>query len=313
MKIDEENGIVEINEKTFEIEGYDAQLICEIDLLALKEIDFLISEFKDNITFRTHSSDGFGSYLFHELEFCKSDDIIVFAFICNQPNKYWEGQWGLSTILSTLADIVKDSIDLEVQYESLNIEDDWKYLEITFTIDYDFNIGEVLSKYSKILIEAIKRTELTLSGAVWQQEYETNEKRFCTELLFPLLRKMGFTDVRYNHGVKEYGKDFTFSELTKFGNLRHYGLQAKAGNMRGNVNSDIDEIIGQLNDAFSMPYHEISANETRNISTFLIAVSGRFTDNAKEKIVQKIPPLFRSNTLLLDKDKIMELIEKYWK
>ena len=313
MKINEDLGIVEIDDKAFDLDGYDAQLFCEIDLPALNEINFKISEFKDNITFRTHSSDGFGSYMFHELEFSKSDDIIVFAFICNQPNKYWEGQWGLSTMLSTLADIVKDSMELEVQFDSLNIEDDWKYLEITFTIDNDFNVGNVLEKYSQLLKEAIKQTELTLSGAVWQKEYETNEKKFCTELLFPLLRKMGFIDVRFSHGVKEYGKDFTFSELTRFGNLRHYGLQAKAGNMRGNVNSDIDEIIGQLEDAFSMPYHEISANETRNISTFIIAISGHYTDNAKDKIAQKIPPQFKSNTLLIDKDKIMELIEKYWK
>jgi hypothetical protein len=83
--------------------------------------------------------------------------------------------------------------------------------------------------------------------------------------------------------------------------------------MRGNVNSDIDEIIGQLNDAFTMPYFEISATETRHISIFIIAISGYFTDNAKDKIIQKIPPHFKGCVYLLDKDKIMELIEKYWK
>jgi hypothetical protein len=124
---------------------------------------------------------------------------------------------------------------------------------------------------------------------------------------------MGYIDVRYRHGTKEYGKDFTFSEQTKFGNLRHFGLQAKAGNLRGNVNADIDEIIGQLNDAFSMSYHEISANETRQISTFIVAISGQYTDNAKDKIIQKIPRHFLGSVYFIDRDKTIELIEKYWK
>jgi hypothetical protein len=72
---------------------------------------------------------------------------------------------------------------------------------------------------------------------------------------------MGFLAVRYTHGVREYGKDFTFSELTPFGVMRHYGLQAKAGDVSGGVNSAIDELIGQANDAFTMSYYEIASTE----------------------------------------------------
>ncbi|BBE19984.1 hypothetical protein AQPE_4175 [Aquipluma nitroreducens] len=313
MKIDNELGIVEIGENSFEFEEYDGSLHCEIDLPVLSNLHFKLDEIDEGICFRTHSVDGFGSYLFNDLEFAKSTDIVVFAFICHQPNKYWEGQWGLSTMLATLADVIKDSIDLDVQYESLNIEDDWKYLEVTFSIDADFNFSELLEKYSTILKEAIKRTELILSGAIWKKDYEENEKLFCTEIIFPLLRKMDFIDVRFNHGIREYGKDFTFSEVTKFGNLRHFAIQVKAGNLRGNVNSDIDEILGQLNDAFTMPYYEVSANESRNISIFIIAISGHFTENAKDKLIQKIPQHFKGCVYLLDRDKILELIERYWK
>ena len=197
--------------------------------------------------------------------------------------------------------------------ETLNIDDDWKTLEITFQVENDFKFKDVIDKYSKLLCDQIKRTELILSGAIWRKEYETDEKLFCTEIIFPLLRKMDFFDVRYNHGKKEYGKDFTFSEITKFGNLRHFAIQAKAGNLRGNVNSDIDEIIGQLDDAFTMPYYEVSANETRNISTFIIAISGHFTENAKDKLIQKIPQHFKGCVYLIDRDKTLELIERFWK
>ena len=90
-------------------------------------------------------------------------------------------------------------------------------------------------------------------------------RRFAQRLFSPLLRRMGFMAVRYLHGTREYGKDFTFSELSLFGHLRHYGLQAKAGDVSGEVNSAIDEILGQVKDAFVMPYYELGSREPRYI------------------------------------------------
>ena len=122
---------------------------------------------------------------------------------------------------------------------------------------------------------------------------------------------MGFLAVRYTHGVSENGRDFTFSELTSFGVMRHYGLQAKAGDVSGGVNSAIDELIGQADDAFKMPYYEIASTEPRYISTFSVAISGRFTSNAKDKIVQKVPRGVWGSLLFLDRELILELIGRY--
>lgn len=312
MILDRGNCILRFDNNVFHIEDEDKFLRCEAELNELMELNFSIEKFEKDLIFQTTSIDGFGTYLFYNLEFFKNNNSIVFVLRCHQPNKYWEGQWGLSTFLVTLADVIKDSEDFNVNMNSLEIEDDWKSLEITFEINSDFILKDIIEQYSKLLKKNIKRTELILTGIVWKVEYESNEKLFCTEIIFPLLRKMGFVDVRFSHGRKEYGKDFTFSELTKFGNLRHYALQVKAGNMRGNVNSDIDEIIGQLSDAFSMPYVDTSANEMRYVSTFIIAISGNYTENAKEKITQKIPRHFKGSIYFIDKDKILELIEKYW-
>lgn len=314
MVINKENELLIFNSKEYEIEDTgNGQFRWKVDIQELMLFNFSTTDFPDNIFVQSHSPDGFSTFLFHEIEFYKSNDKIEVVFQCRQPNKYWEGKYGLSTLLVTLGDVVKDSNDFQFDPESLSIDDDFKNIEFTFLIDGEFNFGEKLNEYSALLIELIKRTELILSGAYWRKEYETDEKLFCTEIIFPLLRKMDFVDVRFNHGVKEYGKDFTFSEQTKFGNLRHFAIQAKAGNLRGSVNAQIDEIIGQLNDAFAMPYYEVSANETRNISTFIIAISGHFTENAKDKIIQKIPPYFKGCVYLIDRDKILELIERYWK
>ncbi len=127
-----------------------------------------------------------------------------------------------------------------------------------------------------------------------------------------LLRRMGFRFVRYTHGTREYGKDFTFSELTPFGYYRHYGLQAKAGDVRGGVNAAIDEIIGQTKDAFEMPYYELGSKDARYISTFIVAISGRFTENAREKIVEKIPKGIIGSVYFIDRELLLELIERHW-
>ena len=312
MEVDVENEIVTIANKSFGVKIRKNDIFLEIELPELLDIDFTINDFDERLYLKTSSPDGFGSDFFNYLDFFKSDNKINFSFRCTQqPNKRWKGQYDLSAFLATLAGVASESSDFDIDIESLHI-DDWEGLELSFVIESDFNCGEIISKYSSLLKDLIKRTELILSRAIWKKEYEKNEKLFSTEILFPLLIKMGFIDVRYNHGVREYGKDFTFSEHTKFGNLRHFAIQVKAGDMRGNVNSDIDEIIGQLKDTFSMPYYEVSANEWRNISIFIIAISGYFTENAKDKINMKIPQYFKGCVYLLDKDKIMGLIERYW-
>jgi hypothetical protein len=163
-------------------------------------------------------------------------------------------------------------------------------------------IGACFAEALNVLKVINRTTEIQLSGGmIWRKEYEQDEPLFCTEVLEPLLRKMGFINVRYHHGNKEYGKDFTFSEMTKFRELTHYGLQAKAGNVRGNINSEIDEIIGQIEDAFTMPYYPIGLGTPLYISIFYIAISGKFTQNAKEKIAEKVRSRRPGSIYFLDK------------
>jgi hypothetical protein len=62
-----------------------------------------------------------------------------------------------------------------------------------------------------------------------------------------------------------------------------------------------------------MPYYELGSKEPRYISTFVIAISGRFTANAREKIAEKIPKGILGSVYFLDRERITELVERYWK
>lgn len=267
--------------------------------------------FPNELTLQVNSKDGFGTFLFYEVEFYRGDESqLVAEYICHQPNKYWEGTWGLATYLNA----IKNQLPFFPAFTlgDIELEDDWKRLTLR-TVFTEGSAIEAINRSTDILKKLMRSAEIALGGILWKPEYLNNERSFCEEVLAPLLRRMGFLSVRYIQGAREYGRDFTFSELTPFGNLRHYGLQSKAGDVSGGVNSAIDELVGQADDAFKMPYYDIASTEPRYISSFIIAISGRFTSNAKEKIIHKIPRGIHGSLLFLDQESILELVARYWK
>lgn len=258
-----------------------------------------------------HSEDGFGTYFFHEVHISEAHDGVAVAFCCHTPNKYWEGRFGLATLITAIKDQAIHHEDWTVK--DIEVEEDWKAITLERIVAFGDPIEASIRLAASDLNILLHTAEVALSGLPWKDEYARKEDSFCRELLQPLLRRMGFTFVRYTHGKREYGKDFTFSELTPFGHYRHYGLQAKAGDVSGGVNAAIDELLGQIADGFAMPYYELESKEPRYISTFIIAISGRFTENAREKIVEKIPKGAIGSVYFLDREAITELVERHWK
>jgi hypothetical protein len=287
----------------------DGNVIAECDHGALATASF--EAFPDALTVQVQSPDGFGTFLFHEAEIYRDNaGQLVAEHICHQPNKYWEGTWGLATLLGA----IKDQLPFfpTVTLGEIELDDDWKRLSLRIPLG-DGSALQVLHTNADILKKIMREAEIALGGIRWKPEYAKDERAFCEEVLAPLLRRMQFLSVRYTQGAREYGKDFTFSELTPFGVMRHYGLQAKAGDVSGEVNSAIDELVGQADDAFKMPYYDVASAEPRYISTLIVAISGRFTSNAKEKIVYKIPHGLHGSLLFLDRESILDLVGRYWK
>jgi hypothetical protein len=265
----------------------------------------------DGLALEIHSEDGFGTFFFHEVELSEAPDGMIMAFRCHTPNKYWEGKFGLATFISSIREQIGHHDNWKIT--QIELDDDWKGITLESTVALGDPIEASIRAAASTLKLILHSAEIALSGLPWSDEYAEKEDSFCRELLQPLLRRMGFLFVRYPHGKREYGKDFTFSELTPFGHHRHYGLQAKAGDVSGGVNASIDELLGQIADAFAMPYYELGSKDPRFISTFIIAISGRFTENAREKIVEKMPKGLIGSVYFLDRERITELVERYWK
>lgn len=112
-------------------------------------------------------------------------------------------------------------------------------------------------------------------------------------------------NVKYNHGNKEYGKDITFTRRTEFDDYEYYGVQVKYRNVSGGAQGEINELIQQAKDSFSMPYYDVYSRNKVRVSKVIIVISGRFTQNEVEKIIEGVMeyPL-KNNLIFLDKEKI---------
>jgi predicted transcriptional regulator len=135
-----------------------------------------------------------------------------------------------------------------------------------------------------------------------------DEQLYTTEVVLPLLRRLGFSDVLYSHGHEEYGRDVTFSKADEFGIHKHYAAQVKAEIISGEAGALIDKIVGQIDDAFLMSYRDLTTKEDRYISAMYIITSRHFTKNAKAKIIERLQrPAVRNNVFFFDGEKVKEL------
>lgn len=116
----------------------------------------------------------------------------------------------------------------------------------------------------------------------------SNEKDFTISKVIPALKNKECFDVRYNHGCDEYGKDITYKYKDNFETIRCGAAQVKFGDISGGAQGDIDIILGQIDDAFNMPFMDIKENKELNVSQLLIVCSGKYTKNAIEKIKNKV-------------------------
>lgn len=172
--------------------------------------------------------------------------------------------------------------------------------------------GAIVRQFIYKVKEISRDVELNLQGGPkWRPEYFKDEPLFRNEVLEKLLKRL-FQDVYNNHGNREHGKDFTFTVVSNLG--RQYGaVQAKAGNLDGKSGGKLDQILSQLDDAFSIPYYAPQTSDERYISVFVIAISGSITPEGRGKLFHKLSKQRRLGAVLLwTKEDIEGLIHNCW-
>jgi len=83
---------------------------------------------------------------------------------------------------------------------------------------------EVFKYCHKFCDDLEKLVERKFKGDYWIPEFETDEMLFCKLYLTPFFKKMGFEQVIFNHGNKEFGKDYILVTNNIFGETEYYGV-----------------------------------------------------------------------------------------
>ena len=114
------------------------------------------------------------------------------------------------------------------------------------------------------------------------------ESSFRTAVVIPLLRRMGYIDVADTQGASEFGKDVVFAEYDRFGTKRWYAAQLKAGDVSGVVDGRVNELVAQVRTAFDVPFPDLVSKEDVYVSEVFVMISGRFTNNAKTILLERL-------------------------
>lgn len=138
-------------------------------------------------------------------------------------------------------------------------------------------------------------------------EQFVDEASFRRDFIKPLLNKLGFSLVTDFHGRREFGKDFVFSELNRFGGVRHYAAQIKHIKTIG-LGNIVDDLYTQTNQAFSNPFTLPDFQSDTYISSFYIFNSGSITTEAKDDLIQRLRRVpYGENVYFLDGERLDSL------
>ena len=229
--------------------------------------------------------------------------------------KYWDGDVGFKLYMETKRDVIKEREKEigDLKFESY--DDDGDYIFLTFSAEIESSTFDGIIISAAQLIKEIEGTvELTIGSPFKNVKDTRDEQDFALSVVIPLLRKLGFSNVRYNHGRREFGKDIIFSRKTEFDDFEFWGAQVKYGDISGGAKSEIDLIISQIDDAFKVPFYDVYTKRKERISKLLMVISGRYTENAIEKICEKIESYaVKNNVLFIDGEKLNTIIEKFRK
>lgn len=232
------------------------------------------------------------------------------------PPYYWSSN--LRTFTKKLREFAKEEFTNE---EMLFIQQQAKWIdeEIYFIVLDDLRKDsteekEEWKKSKQDIINILKELNipdeiLDIDNNLTLWEFK-DEEDFTKNFLIPFFRKLWYKDIKNTHWKKEYGKDILMRKMDEFWNRRYIWVQAKIWNISWKVNWSIDELIWQISDGFWMKVPSLDAKDKVSISEFIIATNWLYTENATEKIIEKITEASqRNNITFLDKEKIESLLK----
>jgi hypothetical protein len=227
--------------------------------------------------------------------------------------KYWDGTIGFKTYMETKKGILEERATQVGDIALTGYEDDGAWIHLAYSAKVEVEkVSTAVELAEQIVAEIEGATEMRLGAELWAPKEADSEKEFTLRTVLPILRKLGFQNVKYNHGKREFGRDVTFARITEFQDVEFWAAQVKFGDVAGAANAEIDSLLAQIDDAFKMPYYDLYTKQRQRIAKLAIVISGKFTENAIEKICEKIESnALRNNIVFVDGEKLATIAEQF--
>lgn len=151
--------------------------------------------------------------------------------------------------------------------------------------------------------------------------YEEKKKRltdlaevdFRSQVVIPLFRALGYSDVHEFHGPIEKGKDILFREPSKLGESFTHAIIASTQDISGKVGNSKSaaRILEQAEMVFNEEYKDKYTGKTNNVDRCWVLTTGTISPHAIESISGKLEK-YNLNRLIrfIDIDKLIELIDQ---
>lgn len=142
-----------------------------------------------------------------------------------------------------------------------------------------------------------------------------DEQQFRTEVIIPLLSKMGFFAPLEYHGPNEKGKDIICFDYDRLNEQRFLAVVAKTGDLSGSASSGsgLMNVAIHIQQSFDNPYENLYNMRQLYINEVWVMTTGRIVPGAQESA---IATLRKSN---LDKqirfigdDRLVQLIDQHF-
>lgn len=114
-----------------------------------------------------------------------------------------------------------------------------------------------------------------------------DEQQFRTEVIIPLLSKMGYLAPIEYHGNNEKGKDVICFDIDRLNEQRFLAVIAKTGDLSGSASSGsgLMNVLIQIQQSFDNPYENLYNMRQLHINEVWVMTTGRIVPAAQESVI----------------------------
>jgi len=140
------------------------------------------------------------------------------------------------------------------------------------------------------------------------------EDELRDKIVIPLLRKMGFQQVRARpfHGPGEHGADILpFYKINEFGIREYYAVQIKTKKLRGGAKGNVIEVLRQYDSAMNVEWHDLKEGITYRLDHFILVALHGATQDAEKQLFEWPRRMGTRRLIYITGIDLIDLLKKY--